>query len=59
MMDRVDECVCCEEIPEMISLNEEAVILEKLKDPLVCITDNPGFWAVFKSVGSSYGMVPV
>ena len=30
----------------MISLNEEAVILEKLKDPFVCITDNPGFWAV-------------
>ena len=46
MMDRVAECVCCQEIPEMISLNEEAVILEKLKDPLVCMTDNPGFWAV-------------
>ena len=47
MMDIVAECVCCQEIPETIPLNEEEVILEKLKDPLICITYNPGFWAVY------------
>ena len=46
MMDRSDECVCCQEIPEMLSLNEEVMIIKKIKDPLTCITDNPAFTAV-------------
>ena len=28
MMDTVQECVCCNKIPEMISLNEEVMVLE-------------------------------
>ena len=46
MMDRSDECVCCQEIPEMLSLNEEVMIIKKIKDPLTCITDNPAFTSV-------------
>jgi hypothetical protein len=46
MMDRSDECVCCKEITEMLSLNEEVVIIKKIKDPLTCITDNLAFTAV-------------
>ena len=45
-MDRADECVCCKEIPERLSLNEEVMTIEKLKEPLTCITDNPAFAAV-------------
>ena len=30
----------------MISLNEEVMVLEKLKQPLNCITENPRFLAV-------------
>ena len=45
-MDRVDESVCCQEITEMLSLNEEAVTIDKLKEPLTCVTDNPAFAAV-------------
>ena len=45
-MDRVDESVCCQEITEMLSLNEEAVTIDKLKKPLTCVTDNPAFAAV-------------
>jgi hypothetical protein len=46
MMDRSDECVCCPEVPEMLSLNEEVMIIKKIKDHLSCITDNPAFTAV-------------
>ena len=35
MMDRSDKCVCCQEIPEMLSLNEEVMIIKKIKDPLL------------------------
>ena len=46
MMDTMQECVCYHEIPVMISLNEETMVVEKLKQPLNCITENPGFSAV-------------
>ena len=42
-MDRVDESVCSQEITEMLSLNEEAMTIDKLKEPLTCVTDNPAF----------------
>ena len=45
-MDRADECVCCQEIPEMLHLNEEVMTIKKLKEPLTCITDNPAFASV-------------
>lgn len=42
-MDRVEECVCCHEIPEIMKKNEEVFETEKLKEKPNCITDNPGF----------------
>ena len=45
-MDRVDELVCHQEITEMLSLNEEAVTVDKLKEPLTCVNDNLTFAAV-------------
>ena len=45
-MDRADECVCCQEIPEMLHLNEEVMTIKKLKEPLTCVTDNPAFASV-------------
>ena len=45
-MDRADECVCCQKIPEMLHLNEEVMTINKLKEPLTCVTDNPAFASV-------------
>ena len=45
-MDRADECVCCQKIPEMLHLNEEVMTIKKLKEPLTCVTDNPAFASV-------------
>jgi hypothetical protein len=42
-MDRVEECVCCHEIPEVMNKNEEVFETDKLEEKLNCITDNPGF----------------
>ena len=36
IMDREDESVCCQEITEILSLNEEAMTIEKIKVPLKC-----------------------
>ena len=49
-MDRVEESVCCQEIKEVKWKNEEVAQVEQLEIP-GCITDNPGFQAVSKSMG--------
>ena len=45
-MDRADECVCCQETPEMLHLNEEVVTIKKLKELLTCVSDNRAFASV-------------
>ncbi|CAB4025670.1 Hypothetical predicted protein, partial [Paramuricea clavata] len=42
IIDRVEECVCCHEIPEIMNKNEEVFETDKLKEKPNCITDNPG-----------------
>lgn len=43
-MDRAVECVCCQEINEILAANQKVSSFENL--PLMgCITDNPGFKA--------------
>ncbi len=59
MMGRSDERVCCQEIPEMLSLNEEVIIIKKIKDPLTCVTDNPAFAAVYLGVCAPKSIVSI
>ena len=42
----MEECVCCSEIDCVVAKNNEAVEAEGLNEPLVCITQHPGFNAV-------------
>lgn len=46
IMDRNIECVCCQEVMEVVNKNAE--VYDKLHPPAPyqCITDNPGFQAV-------------
>ena len=45
-MDRSEECVCCNEIVEVINKNIEVFEVDKLDAHPTCITDNPAFEAV-------------
>lgn len=45
-MTRVVECLCCSEIDCVLAKNNEAVEVEGLDGPPVCITQHPGFSAV-------------
>lgn len=43
-MDREVECVCCQEINEILEKNQKVSEVENIQ--IRCITDNPGFKAV-------------
>ena len=45
-MDREVECLCCQEIPEVLNKNAEVYEHEKPRAPYPCITTNPAFQAV-------------
>ncbi|XP_068736723.1 P2X purinoceptor 7-like [Montipora capricornis] len=45
-LQRVEECICCSEIDCIVAKNNEAVEHEGLTEPLVCITQHPGFNSV-------------
>ena len=45
-MDREVECVCCQEIPQIMDKNRKVSEEDHLNDPITCITNNPGFKAV-------------
>ena len=46
IMDREVECLCCQEIPEVLNKNAEVYEHEKPRAPYPCITTNPAFQAV-------------
>ena len=46
VLDRVEECVCCQEIPQIVSKLNEAVERENLAERPKCITQHPGFHPV-------------
>ena len=43
MMDREEECVCCQEIAQVRDKNDEVFEFVKPSQPYTCVTDNPGF----------------
>ena len=43
MMDREEECVCCQEISQVRDKNDEVFEYIKPREPYSCVTDNPGF----------------
>ena len=45
-MDRDVECVCCHEVPQIMSKNQQVFEKENCIDPITCITNNPGFKTV-------------
>ena len=45
-MDREVECVCCQEIQEVLNKNDEVFEVERPQESYSCITNNPGFHAV-------------
>ena len=46
IMDREEECICCQEIQVVLDNNEEVYEVERPQKRYYCITDNPGFPAV-------------
>ena len=49
-MDMQIECRCCKEIEQVQARNIEAVEVENLECPPICITNHPGFKAVCLNV---------
>ena len=45
-MNRIEESVCCHEIPEVVNKNEKVFEKDKLNEKPQCITENPAFGAV-------------
>ena len=45
-MDRAEECVYCQEIPQVVNKNMEVFETDKLETKPDCIIDNTGFEAV-------------
>ena len=45
-MDRREECICCQEIKEVLNTNLNAVFEGDISETPTCITQHPGFLAV-------------
>ena len=46
IMDRREECICCQEIEEVLNTNLNAVFEGDISETPTCITQHPGFLAV-------------